>query len=119
MYYVNFSFCRMYISVFKFRSSIKSFRCIANLYQLEHITRSKMDKFFTITPSFSSGSESDFVDKQTFQNYMHKLPIWDFLKITLEEYLRTSKEQKLGAVKDYVHAMKKLDSSLNDEFFIY
>ena len=78
-----------------------------------------MDKFLTVTQSFSSGSESNFVDKQTFQNYMHKLPIWDILKISCEEYLRTLKEQKLAAVKDYVHAMKNLDTSLNGEFFIY
>ena len=51
-----------------------------------------MDKFLTITQSFSSGSESDFVDEQTFQNYMLKLPIWDFLKITHEEYSRTLKK---------------------------
>ena len=78
-----------------------------------------MDKFLTVTQSFSSGSESNFVDKQTFQNYMHNLPIWDILKISCEEYLRTLKEQKLAAVKNYVHAMKNLDNSLNGEFFIY
>ena len=78
-----------------------------------------MDKFLTITQSFSSGSESNFVNEQTFQNYMHKLPIRDFLKITREEYLRNSKEQKLAAIKDYVNAMKNLESSLNGEFFIY
>ena len=111
-----FLFFKKYISVFEFRSSIKSFNYIANLYQLEHIIRSKTDKFLTITQSFSSGSESDFVDKQTFQNYMHKLAISDFVKITCEEYLRTSKEQKLAVIKDYVHAMKNFHSSLNGEF---
>ena len=120
----QFSFFRKYISASEFRSSIKSFKCMVNLYQLEYIIRSKIDKFLTITDSqsFSSGSGNDFVDEQTFQNhmhklpiwdffkifqnYMHKLPIWDFLKITCEQYLTTSKEQKLAAIKDYVHAMK-------------
>ena len=83
----QFSFFKKYIRAPEIRSSIKLFKCMVNLYQLEHIIRSKMDKYLTITDrqSFSLGSGGDFVDEQTFQNYMHKLPIWDFLKITREQ----------------------------------
>ena len=59
-----------------------------------------MEKFLTITitQSFNSGSDSDFVDEKTFQNYMQTLPIWGFIKITYEEYLGTSKEKKLAGL---------------------
>ena len=42
-----------------------------------------MDKFLTIVEleNFSLDDEDDFVDEQTLQNYMHKVPIWDFLKV--------------------------------------
>ena len=77
-----------------------------------------MDKFLTISDlqNFGSDVESDLVDEQTFQNYMHKVPIWDFLKIDRLQYLSMSKEQKLAAIKNYVHAMKNLDIGLNGEF---
>ena len=77
-----------------------------------------MDKFLTISDlqNFGSDVESDLVDEQTFQNYMHKVPIWDFLKVDRLQYLSMSKEQKLAAIKNYVHAMKNLDIGLNGEF---
>ena len=77
-----------------------------------------MDKFLTISDlqNFGSDVESDLVDEQTFQNYMHKVPIWDFLKVDRSQYLSMSKEQKLAAIKNYVHAMKNLDIGLNGEF---
>ena len=72
-----------------------------------------MDKFLSIadSQSFSSGSEtSDFaVDEQTFQNYMCKVPIWKYLKISRD------RENKIAAIKDYVHAMKNSDNSLAGE----
>ena len=77
-----------------------------------------MDKFLSIIESknFDSNAESDFVDEQTFQTYMHKIPIWDFLKVDRLEYLAMSKDQKIAAIKKYVHAMKNLDTGLNGEF---
>ena len=55
-----------------------------------------MDKCFRIVQSknFDSNGEREFVDEQTFQTYMHKLPIWDFLKVDRLEYLAMSKDQK-------------------------
>ena len=83
-----------------------------------------MDKFLSISDSqsFSSGSETSgfAVDEQTFQNYMRQVPIWDYLKISRDRYLTISKEIKLAAIKDYVHAMKNSDNSLTGELlFIY
>ena len=77
-----------------------------------------MDKFLSIIESknFDSNAESDFFDEQTFQTYMHKIPIWDFLKVDRLEYLAMSKDQKIAAIKKYVHAMKNLDTGLNGEF---
>ena len=77
-----------------------------------------MDKFLSIIESknFDSNVESDFFDEQTFQTYMHKFPIWDFLKVDCLEYLAMSKDQKIAAIKKYVHAMKNLDTGLNGEF---
>ena len=55
-----------------------------------------MDKCLRIVQSknFDSNGEREFVDEQTFQTYMHKLPIWDFLKVDHLEYLAMSKDQK-------------------------
>ena len=49
---------------------------------------------------------------------MLKVPILDFLKVDRLEYLAMSKDQKIAAIKKYVHAMKNLDSDLNGEFSI-
>ena len=78
-----------------------------------------MDKFLSLIESknFDLNAESDFADEQTFQNYMHKVPIWDFLKVDRLEYLAMSKEQKIAAIKKCVHAIKSLDTGLNGEFF--
>ena len=54
---------------------------------------------------------------ESTQTYMHKVPIWDFLKVDRLEYLAMSKCQKIAAVKKYVHVMKNLDTGLNDEFY--
>ena len=78
-----------------------------------------MDKFLTITESqnFGLDAESDLVlDEQTFQSYMHKVPIWNFLKLDRLQYLAMSKEEKLAAIKKYVHAMKNLGTSLTSTF---
>ena len=77
-----------------------------------------MDKFLSIIESknFDSNVESDFFDEQTFQTYMHKLPIWDFLKVDCLEYLAMPKDQKIAAIKKYAHAMKNLDTVLNTDF---
>ena len=79
-----------------------------------------MDKCLTIVESknFDSNAESDFANEQTFQTYMHKLPFWEFLKVDRLEYLSMSKDQKIAAVKKYVHAMKNLDTGLNGEYII-
>ena len=79
-----------------------------------------MDKFLGIIESknFDSNAKNDFVHEQTFQTYMHKVPIWDFLKADRLEYLAMSKCQKIAAFKKYVHATKNLDTGLNDEFII-
>ena len=55
-----------------------------------------MDKCLRIVQSknFDSNGEREFVDEQTFQTYMHKLSIWDFLKVDRLEYLAMSKDQK-------------------------
>ena len=44
-----------------------------------------MDKFLNIIESnnFKSNAENDFVEEQTFQTDMHKVPIWDFPKVDL------------------------------------
>ena len=77
-----------------------------------------MDKFLSIIESknFDSNAESDFFDEQTFQTYMHKIPIWDFLKVDRLEFLAMSKDQKIAAIKKYVHPMKNLDTGLNAGF---
>ena len=77
-----------------------------------------MDKFLSIIESknFDSNAESDFFDAQTFQTYMHKVPIWDFLKVDRLEYLGMSKDQKIAAIKKYDHAMKNLETGLNGDF---
>ena len=77
-----------------------------------------MDKFLSIIESknFDSNAESDFFDEQTFQTYMHKIPIWDFLKVDRLEFLAMSKDQKIAAIKKYVHPMKNLDTGLNADF---
>ena len=77
-----------------------------------------MDKFISLIESknFDLNAESDFADEQTFQNYMHKVPIWNFLKVDRLEYLAMSKEQKIAAIKKCVHAIKNLDTGLNGEF---
>ena len=62
--------------------------------------------------------EGALVDEQSFQNYMHKVPIWDFLKVDCLEYLAIWKDQKIAAVKKYVHAMKNLDTGLGGHFII-
>ena len=79
-----------------------------------------MDKCLTIVESknFDSNAESDFANEQTFQTYMHKLPFWDFLKVDRLEYLSMSKDQKIAAIKKYVHAMKNVGAALNSEFII-
>ena len=46
------------------------------------------------------------------------MDICDFLKVDRLEYLAMSKDQKIAAIKKYVHAMKNLDTGLNGEFFI-
>ena len=78
-----------------------------------------MDKFLNITElkNFGSYAESDLDNEQTFQKYMRKVPIWDFLKTDRLEYIAMSKEQKIATVKKYVHAMKNLDTGLNFEYF--
>ena len=55
-----------------------------------------MDKFLTSVEleNFSLDAEGDFVDEQTFQNYMHKVPIWDFLKVDYLEYQKIEKISK-------------------------
>ena len=55
-----------------------------------------MDKFLTIVEleNFSLDNEDDFVDEQTLQNYMHKVPIWDFLKVDCLEYQKIEKRSK-------------------------
>ena len=55
-----------------------------------------MDKFLTIVEleNFSLDAEGDFVDEQTFQNYMHKVPFWDFLKVDYLEYQKIEKISK-------------------------
>ena len=60
-----------------------------------------MDKFLYIveSPDSDSNAEGEFVDEQTFQNYMHKVPIWDFLKVDRLEYLAVPKDQKIAAIK--------------------
>ena len=60
-----------------------------------------MDKFLYIveSPDFDSNAEGEFVDEQTFQNYMHKVPIWDFLKVDRLEYLAVPKDQKIAAIE--------------------
>ena len=60
-----------------------------------------MDKFLYIveSPDFDSNAEGEFVDEQTFQNYMHKVPIWGFLKVDRLEYLAVPKDQKIAAIK--------------------
>ena len=60
-----------------------------------------MDKVLYIveSPDFDSNAEGEFVDEQTFQNYMHKVPIWDFLKVDRLEYLAVPKDQKIAAIK--------------------
>ena len=60
-----------------------------------------MDKFLYIveSPDFDPNAEGEFVDEQTFQNYMHKVPIWDFLKVDRLEYLAVPKDQKIAAIK--------------------
>ena len=77
-----------------------------------------MDKFLSIIESknFDSNAESDFFDEQTFQTYMHKIPIWDFLKVDRLEFLAMSKDQKIAAIKKYAHPMKNLDTGLNADF---
>ena len=59
-----------------------------------------MDKYLSIadSQSFSSGSETSYfaVDEQTFQNYMRRVPIWDYLKISRDRYLTISKENKIA-----------------------
>ena len=47
---------------------------------------------------------------------MHKLLIRDFLKVDRLKYLAMSKDQKIAAIKKYVHAMKNVDTGLNGEF---
>ena len=55
---------------------------------------------------------------ESTQTYMHKVPIWDFLKVDCLEYLAMPKYQKIAAIKKYVHPIKNLDTGLNDEFTI-
>ena len=47
---------------------------------------------------------------------MHKVHIWDFLKVDPLEYLAMSKDQKTAAIKKYAPAMKNLDTGLNADF---
>ena len=68
-----------------------------------------MGKFLSITESNNFGSGAELIDEQTFQSYMPKVPIWDFLKVNRLEYIAMSNDQ-------YVHAMKNLDTGLNGEF---
>ena len=53
-----------------------------------------MDKCLSIVESknFDCNTESDFVDEKTFQTYMHKLSIWNFMKVDRLEYLAMSKD---------------------------
>ena len=79
-----------------------------------------MDKFLSIIESknFDLDAESDFVDEQTFQNYIHKVLTWDFYKVDRLEYLAMSKDQNNAAIKKYVHPMENLETSLNGKIII-
>ena len=82
-----------------------------------------MDKIFQIARNQKIGrlGYENFgfgeVDEQTFQQYMQKLSIWDFLKVSKERYLSPSREDKLIAIKSYIQAMRNANTnSLTGEF---
>ena len=48
-----------------------------------------MNKFLRIVESqnFDSNAESDFINEQIFQSYIHKVNTWDFFKVDRLGYL--------------------------------
>ena len=47
----------------------------------------------------SSSAREDEIDKQLFQQFTLKNPIWDFHSLTREQYLALSKEKKVELMK--------------------
>ena len=55
--------------------------------------------------------------EKTFQQYMQKLLLWDFLKVSKDMYLSSTREDKLAAIKSYIQAMRNANTnSITDEF---
>ena len=80
-----------------------------------------MDKFLQIADSQTSGTRTsetfDFVvSEESFNQFMRKIPIWDFIKISKGHYLSLARDQKLELMKHYIQAMR---NELNGELFIY
>lgn len=73
-----------------------------------------MEKFINTIESknLSSRAEGDLVNEQTFQSCMHKVLIWDFLKVDHLEYVAVTKEQNLLQLSN----MFMLDTGLIGKF---
>lgn len=84
-----------------------------------------IDKFLEIADNHKFGGASnknfDFndADRQNFQQYMQRLPIWDFLNVSKERYLSSTREDKLSSIKNYIQAKKNANTiSLSGEFIL-
>lgn len=50
---------------------------------------------------------------------MQRLPIWDFLNVSKERYLSSTREDKLSSIKNYIQAKKNVNTiSLSGEFIL-
>ena len=82
-----------------------------------------MDKFLQIADNQKFGGADNFefsdVDEQTFQQYMKRLPIWDFLKVSKGSYLSLSREDKLAAINNYIRAMRNANTNTLSGEFIF
>ena len=66
-----------------------------------------MDKFLQLADNqaFDSSTSETFdfdVSEETFSQFMRKIPIWDFVKISKDCYLSLSRDEKHKLMKNYI-----------------
>ena len=60
-----------------------------------------MDCLIEIADQVSASQQGMVIDKKKFVEFMQKVPVWDFAKISQNDYHSYSKEAKIDLIKRY------------------
>ena len=72
-----------------------------------------MDVLIEVTDQVSASQQEMVIDNKKFVEFMLKLPIWDFGKISKNDYHTYLKEAKIDLIKKYYSHM------LSSKFLLY